>query len=124
MVRARPRREPTTEASPLITLVQLQAATTTNDVWSWDPERRLVLCVHRGRGFDVPVCLDVDGHRRVGGYVIKRLSEDVWRLAPSVCFRRRNVWDSRAAPFPDSYVDEFIALTHAPALINAELEQL
>lgn len=116
----------------MVTLVHRLASGVLGEQWEYDPNRKTVICVHAGRGFEVPVCLDLDHHRRVGSYVIKRLSEDEWRIAPSVCFKRRGDWDSRACPFPKENEDdpdeqgvaEFLHLKHAPALTIAELEAL
>jgi len=120
------------EPTAMITLVHRLASGVLGEQWEYDSYRRVVICVHDGRGFEVPVCRDLEDHRRVGSYIINRISEDKWRLVPSVCFKRKGQWDSRACPFPKENEDdpdeqgvaEFIHLTHAPALTNAELEAL
>lgn len=108
----------------MITLAHRHASGALDDIWELDPLRRLVMCVHRGQAFDVPVAYDQEKLRKPGAYVLTRLSEDVWRIAPSRIVLRRRKWDTEPCAYPESHVIEFITLTHAPALVQNELEAL
>lgn len=106
----------------MIALKHRRASGTLENLWEVDPQRRLVMCVIGGAGFDVPVAYAL--RPRVGAYCLTRVSEDVWRISPAVFYLQKKAFITRAYHYPDTHVAEFIALTHAPPKIQRELADL
>lgn len=90
--------------------------------WEYDPSRRVVDCVVRVNdlvsiGLTIEVCA-VD-RPYFGAHPIMRLDGDSWRVLPVR-------WNGAFvdAPLHASLGHEQIVLTHAPADVDAELEEL
>lgn len=109
----------------MITLKHRSASGSLESMWDYDSARKAVIVVVEGRGFDVPVCLDKDDHRTAGSFVITRLTEYCWRIAPCMCLKHRGHWVTVPWAYPDSNeLAEFLCLTHAPEDISALLGAL
>lgn len=106
----------------MITVKHRTASGALDRMWEHDPARGCIIVVLPGACLTIPVC--TSAAPRHGAYHIVRLSEDCWRIAPAMFVRRGSVWNTTPHAYPDSHVDEFIALTSAPEDVRAELEEL
>lgn len=94
------------------------------NMWSYDPQRRLVMVVYQHEGVDIPVASE--RNPREGAYSLRRLDTDgsCWQIGPSRFTKRRAQWASYAAPYDGGVPAEFLQLVNCPPGVTAELDAL
>lgn len=105
----------------MVSIRHRSASGTLDNMWEYDPERRVLIVVVRNRATTIPVASEKNPRRFA--YAISRKSETTWQVAPAMYFRKQNDWYAIAIGFDEGLCD-FLFLTHAPADVNQELEAL